>query len=345
MRETIGVGLIGYGLAGKAFHAPLIAATPGLRLAAVSTRRAAEAAEHHRDAVVHADPAALIADPAVALVVIASPNDSHAPLAAAALRADKAVVVDKPMATSVPEAEALVALARETGQLFSVFHNRRWDDDFLALSALVKAGTLGDIGLVESRFDRFRPQVQDRWRERAGVATGIWWDLGPHLLDQALQLFGPPETLTADLAIQRRGGDAVDYFNVTLAYDRMRVILSGGSLMADPPPWFSVQGSGGAFVTHGMDGQEAMLRALAQTPKEGRPQPTPPRDARLTNAEGLTAPYRLPPGNWGAYYAALRDALRGDGPNPVTGEEALTVMRGLELAEESSRVGRRLAWR
>ena len=340
MSETIGVGLIGTGLAGKAFHAPLIAATPGLRLAAVASSRPAEVAEQHPDAVVHADPAALIADPAVALVVIASPNDSHAPLASAALRAGKAVVVDKPMATSVPEAEALVALARETGQLFSVFHNRRWDDDFLALSALVKAGTLGDIGLVESRFDRFRPQVQDRWRERAGVATGIWWDLGPHLLDQALQLFGPPETLTADLAIQRRGGDAIDYFNVTLAYGAMRVVLAGGSLMADPPPWFSVQGSGGAFVTHGMDGQEAMLRAYP-----GRPQPTPPRDARLTGADGVTTLYRLPPGNWGAYYAAIRDALSGDGPNPVTGEEALTIMRGLELAEESSRSGRRLDWR
>lgn len=338
---SIGVGLIGYGLAGEAFHAPLIAATPGFRLAAVMTSRADQVARAHPDATVHGDAAALIADPAVELVVIASPTGTHAELAEQALRAGKPVVVDKPLAASARDAEALIALAAAEGLFLSVFHNRRWDDDFLALADLVKNDTLGEIALVTSRFDRFRPQVQDRWREKPGPGAGIWWDLGSHLLDQALQLFGPPQSLYADLALQRPGAEVVDAFQVTLAYPHLRVNLAASSLMTSAPR-FSVQGVKGSFVSHGMDGQEAVMRALPPTPRE-----PPQRTATLSLWSGdrlETRDLTMPRGDWGRYYAGVEAALRGAGPNPVPAEQALSVIRGLELAEESHRTGRRLDW-
>ncbi len=338
---SIGVGLIGYGLAGEAFHAPLIAATPGLNLAAVMTSRAEQVARTHPDAMVHADAAALIADPAVELVVIASPTGTHAELAEQALRSGKPVVVDKPLAASARDAEGLIALADNEGLFLSVFHNRRWDDDFLALADLVKTDALGEIALVTSRFDRFRPQVQDRWREKPGPGAGIWWDLGSHLLDQALQLFGPPQSLYADLALQRRGAEVVDAFQVTLAYPHARVNLAASSLMTSAPR-FSVQGVKGSFISHGMDGQEAVMRASPGTV----PQP-PQRTATLSlwSSDQLeTSDLVMPRGDWGRYYAGVEAALRGARPNPVAAEQALTVIRALELGEESSRLGKRLDW-
>ena len=261
MALELNVAVLGYGLAGSVFHAPLVAATPGLRLHTVVSRDAARVALRHPHARVLVDPAQAFADPAIDLVVVATPNDTHAPLALAALAAGKHVVVDKPFALDIAEAERMIAAAGGAGRLLSVFHNRRWDADFLALRALVDRGALGRIAELHSHFDRFRPQVPDRWRDRDGPGGGLWYDLGPHLVDQVLQLFGPPQAVSADLARQREGAQAVDYFHVQLRYPRLRAILHAGALVPGHGLRFAVHGTGGSWLKHGLDPQEDALRA------------------------------------------------------------------------------------
>jgi predicted dehydrogenase len=326
-------GLVGYGFAGKTFHAPLIAAVPGLALAAVASRDPAKVAADWPGVPVERSPEALCARPDLDLVVVATPNDTHYPLARAALRAGKHVVVDKPFTVAVAEAEELAALAEARGLVLSVFHNRRWDSDFLTLRRLVDTGALGRVVSLESRFDRFRPAVRDRWRERPGPGAGLWYDLGPHLVDQALVLFGPPDSVHADIAAQRDGAGVDDYFHVTLRYGPLRVILGASMLAAAPTPRFVAQGTAGGFVKYGLDPQEDALKAGLRPPAPGwgaDPRPgaltTWPRDTPTT-AEAPALP-----GDYPAYYAGVRDAILGLGPNPVPPAEALAVMRIIEDA-------------
>lgn len=331
----IGVAIIGYGLAGRVFHAPLIAATPGLDLVAIVSSRRDEIAAAYPEARATADVQSVLDDPAVDLVVVATPNDSHFDLAARALAAGKHVVIDKPFALTSAEARALILRAR--GRLLSVFHNRRWDGDFLTVKKLMREGTLGEIAYFESRFDHFRPQVRDRWREQAGPATGIWYDLGAHLIDQALQLFGPPFGLTADLAARRPGAVTTDYFRVVLRYPQMRAVLAGDSL-ARPALRFALHGSAASFAKRGLDPQEQMLAA------GGKPgdaafgcEATP---AELVLPGGERRPVAVERGRYGDYYQGLRDTLRGNIPVRVSAAEALTVMELLEAGERSARFGR-----
>ena len=342
--RPIQVGLIGFGLAGQVFHAPLIARTKGMRLGAIATTQLEAAQAAYPECRIAPDASALFEAPDIDLFVVATPNLSHVPLARSALQAGKSVVIDKPMGVSLAECVGVAEQAESLGLLLSVFHNRRWDDDFLTLRDLIARGVLGEVASFESRFDRFRPVVQDRWRERPEPASGLWWDLGPHLLDQALSLFGRPATLTAQLAIQRPGGAVDDYFRVVLEYPNRQVILGGGSLVPDPPFRFSAQGDKGAFLTRGLDPQENLLRQ--QTGFSPAPS-GPERKGRLTLAaqEGLAqTDTPLLQGRWDLYYAGVRQALQGQGPCPVPMAEALDVMRGLEVAEESRRAGRRISW-
>ena len=267
---TLNVALLGYGYAGKTFHAPLIAATPGLRLAAVASSDPAKVRADLPDATVLPDAAAVLAQADLDLVVIATPNDTHADLARRALEAGRHVVVDKPFTLTLAEARELADLAASAGRVLSVFHNRRWDADFLTLRRLVADGTLGEVLALESRFDRFRPEVRKRWREAAIPGGGLWYDLGPHLVDQALRLFGPPDAVYADLALQRPGAEAVDYCHVLLRYPRRRVVLHASMLVAGDSP---------RFAAHGLRGQLPQARPR---PPGGRPQARrPPRRPRL----------------------------------------------------------------
>ena len=183
---------------------------------------------------VRATPQDVFDDPAVDAVVIATPNEQHVPLAMAALAAGKHVLVDKPFALDVAEAETVLAAARDAGRIATVFQNRRFDADFLTLQALLSEGTLGEVAECHAHFDRYRPQVRDRWREQDGPGNGLWYDLGPHLLDQMLVLFGWPDAIDADLAVQRQGGAGIDYFHAVLHYPRHRAIVHAGSLVAAP---------------------------------------------------------------------------------------------------------------
>ncbi|MBX3607482.1 MAG: oxidoreductase [Piscinibacter sp.] len=338
------VGLIGYGYAGRTFHAPLIAAVPGLRLAAVASRDAARVHADWPQAEV-LDAPALLQRADLDLVVIATPNDSHYPLARAALAAGRHVVVDKPFTLTPAEARELQALAAQRGRLLSVFHNRRWDGDFLTLEALLAAGTLGRVVHLESRFDRFRPQVRTRWRESAQPGGGLWFDLGPHLLDQALQLFGPPHGLALDQAVLRDGAQADDWFLARLRYDRRRVVLGASALAAAPGPRFVVHGTQGSWVKHGLDTQEDALKAGAR-PHGAAGLDTPdPGPSVLTRPEGdrlVDTPLPLLPGRYVDYYAGVHAALCEGRPAPVPPDQAVAVMDLLALGQASARAGREL---
>jgi predicted dehydrogenase len=335
---TLGVALLGFGYAGRVFHAPLIAATPGLALRVLGTRRPSSETGYP-EALALADPLAAARRPDADLVVIATPNESHAPLAEAALRAGKHVVVDKPFTVTLDQARALAALAEDHGRVLSVFQNRRWDSDFLGVRAAVAAGTLGEVVELRSEMSRFRPEVRDRWRERAGPGSGLWYDLGPHLVDQALLLFGVPGTVAADLRIQRRGGTAVDWFHVLLGYGRVRVILSASMLAAAPAPRFLVRGSEASLSKVQWDPQEALLVGGA-TPG-GAEWGSDPDPITIHRGErGEVEQVRTPPGDYLAYYTALRDAIRSGTEPPVTAAQACSVMAILEAGERSSAEGR-----
>ncbi|MGD9833944.1 MAG: oxidoreductase [Piscinibacter sp.] len=340
------VGLVGYGYAGQTFHAPLIAGVPGLRLAAVASRDAARVHADWPAAQVLADPQALLRRADIDLVVIASPNDTHFPLARAALAAGRHVVVDKPFTLTPAEARELAALAHARRRLLSVFHNRRWDGDFLTLRELAKNGTLGRIVHLESAFDRYRPAVRARWRESAAPGGGLWCDLGPHLLDQALQLFGWPDTVSLDLATLRDGGQADDWFQARLTYPERRVVLRASMLAAAPSPRFAVHGTDGSWIKLGLDPQEDALKAGARPCWPAQPGWGQDRNVSLISrpcGDVLRTEYwPLRSGCQGAYYAAVRDALRGDGPNPVPPAQAVAVMALLELGRRSAHEGRAL---
>ena len=322
-QDAIGVGLIGYGLGGSVFHAPLIEAEPRLRLHAVVTSRAGQVERDHPGARVVGSAAELLEDPAVELVVVAAPNAVHHELAAAALAAGRHVVVDKPFTLTSADADDLIALAERQDRLLSVFQSRRWDGDFLTVRRCLEAGLLGRVSSFESRYDRFRPAPKGGWKEQDVPGSGLLWDLGPHLIDQALQLFGLPETVWADLQVQRPGVEAVDWVDLVLGYGRLRVLLRAAMEVRDPGPRFEVHGDQGSLLTWGLDRPEV--------------------DATLTTeAAGLELRGRLAglPGDHGAYYAAMAAAVAGQGPVPVTAAEARDVIMVIEHALESGRQGR-----
>jgi predicted dehydrogenase len=347
------VGLVGWGSSSQVFHAPLITTTPGLELVAVVSRQPeAVRAALGPPVQVHAQAAALFERRDLDLVVIPTPNDSHHPLALAALQAGHAVVVDKPFTLDADQARELIDTAERRQRLLSVFHNRRWDGDLLTARALLRSGRLGRIVHASLHFDRYRPVIPDRWREAGGPGSGLWMDLGPHLLDQALQLFGPPVAIAADLVQARTGAQADDLFHARLRWaDGLRVDLHASTLAAAPGPRFALHGTLGSWVKQGLDRQEDDLKAgrrpdpahpaaWGQDPSAGRlvtaADPQAPRPATVEQ------PWPTECGNYPAYYAAIRDALLGRGPNPVPAREALAVMTLLDLGRRSAQERREL---
>lgn len=336
MPSRVSVGLIGYGLAGAVFHAPLIRSVPRLHLAAVATRRAAQVAADHPGVAVHPGPESLIVDPAIDLVVIGSPNETHAPLARAALEAGKHVVVDKPFTVTSAEADALIALAAQRGLLLSVFQNRRWDADFRTVRHCVEQGQLGEVYSYEAHFDRFRPVIKQGWREQEVPGAGILYDLGAHLLDQALVLFGAPHAIAADVLTQRPGARAVDYFHVTLHYGKRRAIVRSSTLVREPGPRFAVHGDRGSFLKYGIDGQEDALKAGGRpgTPAWGVEDPR--WFGTLVTADGERRVIESLPGAYEAYYEGVAAAILDRAPPPVRAEEARDVIRVIEAAMKSA---------
>ncbi|AJP71738.1 oxidoreductase [Sphingomonas hengshuiensis] len=335
----IRAGVIGFGLGGTVFHAPLIDAVDGLELAAIATSRSdAVRAAYPRAAVT--TPAALIADPDIALVAISTPNDTHFALATAALEAGKHVVIDKPFATSVAEAEAITALADLRGLVLAPFHNRRWDSDFLTVRRLLDSGRLGEILLFEAHWDRLRPDLAQPWKESPEAGAGQLLDLGPHMIDQALLLFGMPEAVRGDLASQRVGSRVDDYFDITLHYGERRVVLSSSRMVAAPRPRFGIHGRNGSFVKYGLDPQEAALRAGGSIGDPAHGIEAPADHGTLTMADGTRETIPSERGDYRQFYAAIARAIAEDAPVPVPAEDAVAGLRLLTLARQSAHEGR-----
>lgn len=330
----IRVGLVGYGFASKTFHKPLLTAEPRLRITRVASSDSHKVHADLPDVAVDASPEELIDSGDVDLVVIASPNESHAPLARRALLSGKNVVVDKPLTLTLAEARELVALAEQQGRLLSVFQNRRWDSDFLSVKKAISDGLVGRVVQFESRIDRFRPVVRKRWREGNQLGAGLWYDLGPHLIDQALSLFGLPRSVYGDFMKTRDGALADDWVHAILEYDRHRVILDASMLVAGGTSRFVVHGDKGSVVKPKADGQEAQLLAGVTPGDAGWGQDS---DPLLTwDANGGPREISAVAGDQRQYYAALADALTGVGPNPVSPIQALGVMAVIDAGVRSA---------
>jgi scyllo-inositol 2-dehydrogenase (NADP+) len=339
MTSEIRVGLIGYGLAGRVFHAPVIQSVPGFKLKKILQRRTGDARERYPWVEVVQDAAAIFDDSEIDLVVVATPNDSHFEMARNALLAHKHVVLEKPFAITSAEASQLIELARKQGQLLSPFQNRRWDGDFLTVRKILNEGLLGRLVEYESHFDRFRNRPQGTWKDTEGPGSGILFDLGSHLIDQAQVLFGLPQMVTADLRTQKDSSRITDNFELILHYDKLKVTLKASMLVREPGPRFILHGTFGSFVKYGLDPQEDAL-------KEGRSPSTPgwgeePMEmfGRLnTEIEGSPYEARIETvaGCYQDYYQNILDAIRDQAELAVKPEEGLNTIRIIELAMQSS---------
>lgn len=343
------IGLLGFGYASQTFHAPLIQAAHGLKITAVSSSDPPKVHQALGAAVtVYSSAEELIRSADIDLVVIATPNLTHHPLARAALLAGRHVAVDKPFTATAQQAEELLELARAQGCLLSVFHNRRWDSTTLTVSKLLQSGVLGTIRHARMHFDRYRPHPRVRWREAQDQGGGLWMDLGPHLLDEALLYFGWPEAIYLDLAILRPGAMVDDHFQATLRYaDGMRVTLHASVVAASPGPRIEIHSMKGSFTKWGMDLQEACLKAGERPTPDGAEAWCPDPDfGELALAEGDGLVHQKVPTENGAYpafYRQLSAAILDGCSNPVPAEQALDVMRLLDFGSLSARTRQEVA--
>lgn len=339
--RKVRVGLVGYGLAGSVFHAPLISTTDGLELAAIVTgsqERVEAARTAHPNSAVIATTDELWARGDVDVVVIATPNTSHAPLASAAIDHGIAVVVDKPLAISSAEARSVIEQADAAGVLLTVFQNRRWDGDFLTVKSLVDQGALGTVARFESRFERWRPQIKDGWRENVPPSQGggLLFDLGAHVIDQALNLWGPAAQVYAEVDTTRPLAKVDDDVFIAITHvNGVRSHLFASATAADLGPKFRVLGTEGGYSCYGLDVQEAALRA-GELPGPDWGAVEQENWGEYTNLAGETSTFPTIPGDYPQFYRELDQAVRGLGPAPVDPTDAAATLRIIEAARESS---------
>ncbi len=346
---SIRVGLIGFGLSGRIFHAPFVMNDPEMELVCVCTSQSKDVTEFAPEARIVSTAEAVFQADDVDLVVITTPNVLHFDQAMLALESGKHVLLEKPSVTSVNEIEALCTLSKQKGLVFCVYQNRRFDGDFERLKTLLASGELGELKHLDSRFDRFRPLPQVRWREEPGVGAGIFWDLGPHLFDQALSLLGTPDWVQASIDTLREGAQTPDWFELELGYGKTRVRLGHTSFEAGEVRRFNARFTKGSWQCIGLDPQEEALRA-GQMPWEGNF----PSKGENQTIQRFRAPDQLTieamsesatAGEYVEFYAQLRKAILAEGEAPVSLVDACHLVYGLCLAEESAKRGQRLPWR
>jgi scyllo-inositol 2-dehydrogenase (NADP+) len=354
--REIGVGVIGYGLGGRVFHAPFVSAVPGLHLVSILQRKGDEAAKAYPGVKIERSMEAVLADKSLEVVVVSTPNETHFALAKQALEAGKHVVIDKPFAPSSQQAAELIRIAKSKGLLAMPFHNRRWDGDFLTIKKLLQENAVGRLVTYESHFDRFRPTPRENtWKESENPANGMLFDLGPHLVDQALSLFGDPQAITASVRADRDQTAIEDAFDITLHYPGK----DGKGLLAHcrtsylaciNAPRFLLHGTKGSFIKYGLDPQEPALVNGAKVPIMGSQPvwllekesawgklavaPVPSDPAMLVEKQIQTEP-----GDYRGFYANVRDAVLGNAPLAVTPEDGYRVTKLLEMARQSSKEG------
>ena len=350
MSKLINVGLVGFGMAGSVFHAPFITNVPGLRLTKIRETRSANIAvanERYPEAEIVKDVKAIFEDAAIDLVVLATPNSSHLSLAKEALQAGKHVVVEKPFTVTSAEADELIELAESKGKLLTVFQNRRWDSDFKTIVKIVSENLLGEVVEYEAHFDRYRNFLKpDTWKEEDAPGSGLLYDLGSHLIDQALCLFGLPSEISADLRTQREGSEIIDNFHLMLFYPHLRVILKAGMLVREQGPRYKIYGDRGSFLKHGMDVQEAALKE-GHFPKGSATWGVEPEEiwGKLnTDYEGLHIVGKIESeaGDYTAFYSNVYNALLEEEELEVKPEQARNTIRVIELAIQSNKEKRNI---
>jgi len=351
--REIGVGVVGYGLGGRVFHAPFVSAVPGLKLVSIMTSKADETEKAYPSVRISSSIEDLLADKSIELVVVSSPNETHFDLASRALNAGKHVVIDKPFAATSQQSRQLADLAKNKGLHVVPFHNRRWDGDFLTIRKILADGSLGRVVTFESHFDRFRPTPRENtWKEAGNPANGMLFDLGPHLVDQVLSVFGAPEAITASVRSDRDQTEIEDAFDITLHYPgkNSKGLLAHcrtSYLACINAPRFLVHGTHGSFIKYGLDPQEPALVGGAKVPTMGAPhvwlEEKESAWGKLAVAPVLSDPTMLvekviktEPGDYRGFYANVRDAILGKAPLTVTPEDGYRVIKLLELARESS---------
>lgn len=338
--KIIRAGLIGYGFSGEIFHAPFIKALEGFELSKVVSSNFEKVRKQFPHVDVVQDVDQLLTDESIDLVIITTPNTTHHSIAKKALLAGKHVVVEKPFVNQAVDGEELIELAAQQNKILTVFHNRRWDNDFLTVKQCIASGALGEIYSFESHYDRYRPQVTKRWREQDLEGSGILYDLGAHLIDQALHLFGLPETVQGDVQIQRENGVADDYFHIVLGYGKLRVILHSSCIVKQSGPRFQVHGSEGSFIKYGLDSQEEALKA-GRMPGElhwGKDQEE--RYAELSlQLGGLNLKSRVETvhGAYQSFYKELYHAIVDHAPVPVLAFDAMNTIKVIEAVKLSSK--------
>lgn len=336
----IKVGIIGYGVSAKTFHEPFIRAVDGMTLTAISSSK--PASELPSDITQYATPQEMFADPEIDVVVNTAPNTQHFPLSKEALEAGKHVVLEKPMVNTVADGQELIAVAEAQNRLLSVYHNRRLVSDFRTVKQLLADGRCGNVHAVSIHYDRFRPTVRDRWRENPGPGAGIWYDLGAHLCDQALQLFGAPKSVTGRCIALRPGGKTVDYVHVVLHYPDKEVLLHSSPFSSAPNPAYRIEGDGGTFVKYGEDPQEPRLKSGMTPDQPGFAQEDTSNYGTYYDAEGKPSIIPSLEGGYIDYYRNLGAAIRGEAPLDVQPIEALNVIHLIEVAQQSSDQGKTL---
>ena len=343
-------GLIGFGLAGQAFHAPVIRGVPGMELACVLERRTDNAKAKYPEVRIARTLEEMLSDKSIQLCVVATPNDTHYSYAKACLEAGRDVVVDKPLTPTMAEAEELVRLAADRGRLITVYQDRRWDGAFLTVKKLVNSGALGKVAEYEARFDRFRLDAKPgAWREVSDFpAAGVLWDLGPHLIDGALVLFGEPESICATALHQRESSQVDDAFDVILQYPKLRVTLRARIIAYAPSHHLLLHGTEGSFVKYGMDPQEEILRSehCPDGPDWGNNWGLEPKERWGTLTRVGESPRKIETerGDYRGFYANVRDAIEKKAALDVTPQQFLRTQRALLLSHKSSREKRTVGW-
>ncbi len=344
MDKPIRVGLIGFGAAGQIYHAPILTCVDGLELTLIRATKSDQIALAHArypQATVVNDNDAIINNKNIDLVVVATPNESHTSLAKAALLAGKHVVVEKPFTITTREADELIAVSKQCNKILTVNQNRRFEGDYATIKKVINSGMLGELAEFESHYDRFRNYLRpNAWREEDIPGAGIFYDLGAHLIDQVLDLFGLPATLTADLRLQRKGAKAIDNFELVMNYNNLKVTLKGGMLIKEPLPRFIILGEQGSFVKYGTDVQEEVLKAGGIPNKSANWGIEPESCWGKINTEykgmHLIAKVETERGNYVNFYQNVYDTIIEKAALMVKPEESRNTIRIIELALQSN---------
>lgn len=339
--QQIKTAVLSYGMSGRLFHTPFLEVNPVFCFYAVWERSKNLAQEKYPGVITYRTLEELLRDDNVELVIVNTPNYTHYEYAKKALQAGKHVIVEKPFVVSVKEGEELVTIAKENGCLLSVYHNRRFDSDYRTVKRIADKGWLGEIVEAEFHFDRYKEEISAKpHKEVPGPGTGALYDLGSHIIDQALQLFGMPQAVFGDIRIMRPVSKVDDYFEVLLYYPNLRVRLHSSYLVREALPGYVLHGSKGSFIKHKTNVQEeALEKGILPAGNDWGIEPQEQKGFLHTEREGQLVKEHIPSerGNYNDYFTAIYKAIREKAANPVTAQEGLAVIRIIEAAFQSSR--------